>query len=422
MLRSAKASRLIWRILALLAVPVSCVLATVHSNADAIYLVEATPPSPGPDSFPAALYTVGENGKLVLIRQLFTAEQHFRDFGDDLHGKLYVAGQKGVFIIHEDDPTREDFVRYANFDDFPCWGIVHDDTTPSAMQYCFTDKLMKVLGDAAPSKPRVSQGDWAAFKFLQYSGENGGPLQMQQPLAEIAGINLVMPYSFQPDVVLAQLPTEFSAKPELKRLVWILGSTDRYLVVWVLPQYIAGGSIDVGNPRHAEPLQVLVLYRLTNRWRTVELPTAVTSNARAPVRIFGDWLVTAVREWSPHKIEGTVVEHGKPLPNESPAVREYENQLVNLHVPGKLVLQNLGDDRKLMLDTGREDSEVIAIRPDGEILYRVNDSIYLAKIAGDQITSSKLIVRDVDVPQIHWAFWGPAAMRETPSKSSRNSN
>jgi hypothetical protein len=384
--------------------------AAPNSDPSAIYLVAATPPPPGPDSFPAALYTVGEKQKLLLVRQLFTSEQYFRDFGGDLHGKLYLAGQNGVSVIHQDDPTREDFVLYENFGDSPCWGIVRGDTVPSAMQYCFTDKLMKVFADAAPGKPRVSQGDWAAFKFLQYGGENGGPFQMQPPLAEIAGVNLVMPYSFRPNVVLAQLPTEFSAKPELRRLVWILGSTDRYLVVWVLPQYMVGGSVDASNPRHAEPLQVLVLYRLTNRWRTLELPTAVTSNTRAPVRIFGDWLVTAMMEWSPgpHRIEGRVIEHGRPLPNELPAVREYENQLVNLHVPGKLILQNLSDERKLILETGQADTEVVAIRSDGEMLYRANDSIYSAKIVGNQITDTALIVKDSDVSEVHWAFWGPA--------------
>ncbi|OLB25267.1 MAG: hypothetical protein DMG42_12675 [Acidobacteria bacterium] len=36
--------------------------------------------------------------------------------------------------------------------------------------------------------------------------------------------------------------------------------------------------------------------------------------------------------------------------------------------------------------------------------------------------STELIVKDVDVPQIHFPFWGPSAMRETPSKNSRNSN
>lgn len=125
-----------------------------------------------------------------------------------------------------------------------------------------------------------------------------------------------------------------------------------------------------------------------------------------------------------------MIEHGRPLPNELPAVREYVNQFVNLHIPGKLVLQNLSDGRKFTLSTGQDDSEIIAIRADGEMLYRVNDSIYSAEIVpasiatgpgGDRITDSRLIVRDVDVPQVHWAFWGPATKGGTTVTNQRRS-
>ena len=394
--------------------------AAPNSDPSAIYLVAATPPPTGPNSYPAALYGIGAQRKLVLIRQLFTAEQYFRNFGDDLHGKMYLAGQNGVFIIHQDDPAREDFVPVENFDDFPCWGVVRGPQLPSAMQYCFTDQLIKVLGDSEPGKSRVGKGDWAAFKFMQYGGEIGGPFQMQPPLAEIEGINLVMPYSFRPEVVIAELPHEFETAAAKRRGVTIVASTDQYLAIWVPPDSMMGrGSIDSSNPRHTEPLQLLVLYRSSGRWQKLEVPTAVTSNTHPPVRIFGDWMVTTIMEWrpGPHTSGAPVTEHGRPLPNELPVVREYVNQFVNLHIPGKLVLQNLSDGGKLTLSTGQDDSEIIAIRADGEMLYRVNDSIYSAEIVpasittgpgGDRITDSRLIVRDVDVPQVHWAFWGPA--------------
>ena len=69
-----------------------------------------------------------------------------------------------------------------------------------------------------------------------------------------------------------------------------------------------------------------------------------------------------------------------------------------------------------------KDSDVLAIESDGRILYLANDSIYLAKIDGTQINPPTLIVKDADVPEVHWAFWGPPALRETPSKNSRNPN
>jgi hypothetical protein len=93
-----------------------------------------------------------------------------------------------------------------------------------------------------------------------------------------------------------------------------------------------------------------------------------------------------------------------------PDVRdEYYNAFRDLYIPGKLALQNLADNRRMVLDTGQEGSEVLVVRPNGDFLYRVNDSIYSVRIAGNQIEKGSLIVKDTDVPEIHWAFYGPTA-------------
>src|SRR6266566_8710204 len=70
---SANAHKLIIAILILLVAPFSSAHAAPNSGASAIYLV-APPPPPSPNSYPAALYTVGSQRKLLLIRQLFTPE------------------------------------------------------------------------------------------------------------------------------------------------------------------------------------------------------------------------------------------------------------------------------------------------------------------------------------------------------------
>jgi len=70
---SANAHKLIITILILLVASFSSAHAAPNSGASAIYLVAATPP-PSPNSYPAALYTVGSQRKLLLIRQLFTPE------------------------------------------------------------------------------------------------------------------------------------------------------------------------------------------------------------------------------------------------------------------------------------------------------------------------------------------------------------
>jgi hypothetical protein len=410
----------------LIVLGVSCAVPRLYSaitpSAQSVYFVAATPPQNGsPKAYPVALYTVGSAENLVLVRKFFNASpsQYFRGFADDLHGKIYLAGQNQagqglLFVVHKDEPTQLDFVPLAKFGDFPCWGAVSGKALASGIQYCETNQVIQVLGDARKQKPRISPGKWAAFKFLQYGGENGGPFLMTPPLAEIAGVDLVMPYSWQPDAVLAQLPSQFSAKPELRQLVWILASTDRYLVVWILPKDMFGSTVLASSPRHAEPLHALILDKAANHWRTIELPTTVTSNSGAPVRLFGGWLVTTEMEWRPGTLgsgsPGTENETYGSANGSVPDVRdEYYNKFLDLYIPGKLAIENLAENRRFVLNTGQEDSEVLFIGSDGQILYRINDSIYSAKIVTDQVVHPKLIVKDTDVPEIHWAFLGPSA-------------
>jgi hypothetical protein len=63
-------------------------------------------------------------------------------------------------------------------------------------------------------------------------------------------------------------------------------------------------------------------------------------------------------------------------------------------IPGTLLLDNLEDGRRITLDTGQEDSEILTVRADGLVLYRVNDSIFAAQIAGDKLTKPSLVVKD----------------------------
>ena len=50
------------------------------------------------------------------------------------------------------------------------------------------------------------------------------------------------------------------------------------------------------------------------------------------------------------------------------------------------------------------DSEILDVSGD-IVLYRVNDAIYQARITGNQINDKKILVKDEDVPEIHWVFW-----------------
>jgi predicted transcriptional regulator len=68
-------------------------------------------------------------------------------------------------------------------------------------------------------------------------------------------------------------------------------------------------------------------------------------------------------------------------------------------------LDNLVEGTRITIQTGQEDSEVLDVRSHSLVLYRVNEEIFEAKIEGDKLSASKLVVKGEDVPEVHWVFW-----------------
>lgn len=378
-------------------------------------------------SYPASLFTVTDDRKLRLVRQFFKAGEHFSDFANDLHGTLYLAGRGGIYVVHRNDPQHTVYVPVRQFDDAFCWGAVYGGGTQAGVQYCPGRNVAFVAAAQSDKNGAHEQpGSWAAFKHLQFRGQNGGPYQIGPPAAEIDGRNLAMPYGAAPRMVLAQLPAAEEAAPNLRRRVSILASTEQYLVIWIqpatfgapvgAPSGVPSGSVGVGAvtlPPHQAPVPVLVLNRQTHRWRTLELPTAVSASTKVPVRLFGDWMVTTLMSWSP-PVGGTgsagtgiANEQTTPMSSASSDIHAaYIRRFQHLEIPGKIAIWNLADRRKLTLHTGQEDSEVLGLAKDGEMLYRVNDAIYSAKIDGNKIGEPALVVKAPQVTNIHWVFGG----------------
>jgi hypothetical protein len=50
-------------------------------------------------------------------------------------------------------------------------------------------------------------------------------------------------------------------------------------------------------------------------------------------------------------------------------------------------------------------------------LYRVNDPIYSAQIEGDKLGPPTPVVKNDDVPEVHWVFWSKVAHTRRLSRS-----
>jgi hypothetical protein len=151
-------------------------------------------------------------------------------------------------------------------------------------------------------------------------------------------------------------------------------------------------------------IKVYVDDRTGNQWGIIQ-----TEGNSSTLRLFGHWLAESVANWSSNhgpnpgrENERTWDEKTDRLP---PVQRLYEQFGQQQYArPGILALQNLADERKIRIETDQEDSEVLWA-DDDSVLYRVNDGIYQAKIVGDKLRDATLIVKDEDVPEVHWVFW-----------------
>jgi hypothetical protein len=149
----------------------------------ATYLVAATPHRPDSEQwYSASIYRIGADQHLVQVNHLFSPAEHLTDVVDDLHGHLFLAGDHGIYVVHEDDPRRLDFVALETFDTFPCFGAFAEPSGKTGIDYCVGGNIYRVMARSNANLPRVGTGSWLDFASIQYGGQIGGPFQNLTPL------------------------------------------------------------------------------------------------------------------------------------------------------------------------------------------------------------------------------------------------
>ncbi|HEY7838174.1 MAG TPA: hypothetical protein VIC54_06215 [Terriglobales bacterium] len=381
-----------------------------------LYLLAATPSSSTNATYPAALYREAAGGTMTLVRPVFTAQQGVYDVRDDLDGRLYVIDDKldRVSIIHEAHPAQADLVTPPAAFSFywPSYGEVAG-ANPGLLLASTQDGqrvITRVLGDASATQPRIATAGAAYFPLYQafrYQGAFGGPNTPVTPQAMIVGRQIALLNLDQPEVVLGQTPASF--KPPFV----LPGASLNVNLVAVTARYLAFSVADPDGG--AGPTTVYVRDQRLGTWKTLTVPVP---EIEPDSRLFGAWLATPVKQWvqgqanppeSPgmenQRDTGPHLGGAQALPN----VREaYYLLQQSFTMPGDLELDNLADGRKLTLHTGQQDSEVLDVTAAGEVLYRVNDVIYSAHIAGVHIAGIAKLVQGENVPEVHWVFYAPA--------------
>lgn len=381
-----------------------------------LYLVSGTPSKHGSDSYPVTLYKVDVDKKLGSVREVVRQQDGVHSayaYGDAIFFLYPYDRPTSVAILHTDDPNRADNVTFSPTGLTGVGGALGE---PPGVGL---ELLVSWLAPIEPGTPipahidvaqaaisnrsitghkRIDFSKWADYAYLRLQGEHGGPSPREGQQQAVAQEGSLALRHFDHAVAVDSLP------PVLKNLadgtpLFIIAATEKYLLFGT-----AQTASDIASGNLGSSLKVYVHDRTSNQWSAIQ-----TEGNSPALRLFSKWLAEIVgnsgRNHGPNpgrENERTWNEKTDRLP---PVQRLYEEFGQQEYArPGILVLQNLADGRKIRIETGQEDSEILWV-DDDSVLYRVNDAIYQARIARDKLQDATLIVKDEDAPEVHWVFW-----------------
>ena len=394
--------------------PLSCCAAAgqrASATAQGMYFVAGTPTNKSPETNAVVLYAGRSDKELTFVRTVVTKSDGLYWILDDLQSTLAVAyphiNPTAVSIIHKGDPGREDVVvfnpMHLDTIDLGTTVVEAADQSTYAVFPTVTNNsgdtrrtsLVEVLLSFFASKGRLNDGKVEDYAGIRVAGVPGGPAFGLTPSGEHLDNGIYMAF----DEKRYRLIDLSGLKAQIDgSYVDILAASKRFLAFY--------------PSRNMDQLQgvtfrtIFVYDFLQRSWKEIRQPGNLSR-----VRFCGPWLVTIqqqernlppgeIRARPPDRVDAR--EQG-----ESPGVRlQYGSfQGAISEIPGVLIMDNLEDGRRLTIDTGREDSEVLFAGEDS-VTYRVNDEIYHAEIQGTNLQAPALLVKSKEVPEIHWAFLG----------------
>lgn len=375
-----------------------------------IYFVAGTPTDKGPETYPVVLYSADRTKRLSFVRTVVQDTDGLYWVLDDLSGTLAVAyphvDPTAVSIIHEDDPSVSDVVVFNPKGlmtlDYGASAAIEDNNSFALFVALpngptGTPSLIKVRLNSSAGGARVTQGDVTAYAGIRTAGQPGGGEWTFVPSGKLIDHGM---YAYLGDREYQLLRAPVPPPPTSQGYVDILAASSRFLAFYP--------SRNLNDIAKETSRTIWIFDRQKGGWDQMDQPGNLSRT-----RLCGPWLATIEqreRQLLPGAIPAQPLDpHDPHESGETPAVqRQYWSfQGAISEIPGILIMNNLEDLRKIVIDTGQEDSEVLWA-DDKTVLYRVNDTIYQAKITGDRVGSPDVVVKDRDVPEIHWAFWGPA--------------
>jgi len=258
--------------------------------------------------------------------------------------------------------------------------------------------VVSIAGNVSSKGKRIQTDAWREYSSLRFGGVEGGPVMAPGVVGVLQGNTVGIKVTDNNYVVVDQIPSDIAQQMRGETPSFLV-ATGEYLGVGIMHRL---ADLQSGAVSKKTNETVYVHDRQANRWSTITLEGTCSRT-----RIFGPWLATIVQYWNPNHAPNPGASNERNVETDTlPNVRELYTVFAGqkCSIPGDLALRNLRTGQTIAFHTGQEDSEILRVEGD-IVLYRINDTIYQAKIVGDQLKDATVVVKDEDVPEIHWAFW-----------------
>ena len=208
------------------------------------------------------------------------------------------------------------------------------------------------------------------------------------------------------------LPSEFASLKGQHR-VSLDAANQRYLVIGI-----------GGNDLIDRNIDVFVQTIRDGRWtRLPVLPVGILGDRpenmdRMRYRLFDDWLVTSVSAQliSKSEVKDTAVAEVLTVVSTGKQRADWGIEDKTRTMPDaaalparRITLWNLADNRRIDLALPEDDSEIVHVFDNHQVLLRVHDKLFFAEIEGSRLTGYKLAAFDSAIPMVHWAWYANAA-------------
>lgn len=362
----------------------------------------------GANSYPVSVYEIS-GYKLKLVREVVSQADGVRmiQAWDDVIFAIHPhITSTAVSIVHTNKPEMVDDVVFNPQELIPfdaAVSVVVVQGVPFELVPLIVDahdrahstgSLASISERPIETGSRIQADKWKQYSQLRTEGEIGGPERMASLICTLDGDHVAMSI-FDQHIIVDNVP---AALRDTQRATgcFIEGASDRFLVLGVayldIPLSVTGTFSE----------DLFVHDQSRNLWNQTHI-----EGMPPDYRLFGSWLAQTIEQANPQHQIGPGRENERNLRTDRlPDVQALYTWGIDRRLlrPGILVLQNLDDARKLRIETGQEDSEILWAGADS-VVYRVNDTIYQAKIVGDKFDSPVQLVKDDDVPEVHWIFW-----------------